>query len=321
MSDAILIQNMMKAVLHISKFERAKLHDDALKLFEQEEHNISRGLAILIHRDDQEILVLIASAAIQEGVLRTRLSSAHREDLFRAALKTSKDPNARFLIRLALSLALRQQGNSAEANEQTVLAMGDMKEMKDSSVHMISMLQAVVLGTPEDSERNIRELIPIVEELKVPGKKRATLTLRGYLANRINDQGRHEEALSLYLDVLKRQRDDLGRDNMITLITSNSIADCLLKLGRFQEAYILINSVIPDSKRKFGENHPTHLIHEVTLAESLIGLRSFENAKETLEIVLEKQTDVLGADHKKTEETENLLVSLADLTRDVPVIP
>ena len=340
MSDDTLVCKMMLAVLTVSKFERDGLGDDARKHFVLEESHIVEGLEMLIHRngqDDQELLARIANLAVG-NVLTTRLSSAHREVLYRAALERNENANARFLMPfesdenasarfqmgLLLSSALRQQGKDSEAEEHLTRALVALEYGNTTGAmsRVKAMLQIVLLGTPEDSERNIGAILPVLEGDGGLGKDhRSALSLRSYLAKRVQDQGRFAEAAALYRDALERKRAALGQDDRDTLITSNSLADCLLKLNKFEEACVLIKAVLPDSKKVFGENHRTYLIQLETLAESLIGLERFGEAKKILDRVLQKQTEVLGADNKQTRDTEDLLVSLADKIRDVPVIP
>ncbi len=317
MSDDILIKSVISSVTKVYQLQRAGNDKEALERFKEDEQNIARGLAILIRRDDQKSLALIANAAV-EGVLHTRLSSAHREALFRAALKSSENAGVRFQMRMVLGIALRQQGNTAEAEECVVRALAEAEKIPEADlpVRVMSMVGTATLGAPKDGERTIRELIPILEKVETIGKHhRTVLSLRSYLAELVQKQGRHDEAVLLYWDALENKRNTLGLNDKDTLITSNSLADCLLKLARYEEAETLIRSILPASKKIFGENHKTYLIHLETLAESLIGGQCFGEAKEILDRVLQKQTEVLGADHKQTRDTADLLVSLEDKLR------
>ncbi len=63
-----------------------------------------------------------------------------------------------------------------------------------------------------------------------------TLVMQHYIAHTLSEQGKYEDALTLYKEVLKRMTETLGPDHACSLETENALSITLLKQCKYDEA-------------------------------------------------------------------------------------
>src|SRR5262249_19561342 len=98
-----------------------------------------------------------------------------------------------------------------------------------------------------------------------------------------------KEAESLFSEVLKRSRDQLGPDHPDVLARSNDLAMFLHERGRYTEAEPLLLAAIAGAKKKLGPLHPKTLI----FIDNLAGLRAKQGKPELAEAELRNIVELL----------------------------
>ena len=86
------------------------------------------------------------------------------------------------------------------------------------------------------------------------------------MANVLRSQGRFTEARDLDTYVLERQRDVLGDEHLLTLITANGLGADLRALGEYREALDIDRQTYDSFKDEFGEDYGRTLMAAHNLA-------------------------------------------------------
>ncbi len=85
------------------------------------------------------------------------------------------------------------------------------------------------------------------------------LVWKGFLGAVYMDQGQHQKAKQLYLDILPIQRRKIGSEHWHTLRSANWLAQVHICLGEYPEADALLKEVRGSRERRLDEDHPAML--------------------------------------------------------------
>ncbi|KAI6777609.1 uncharacterized protein J7T54_002877, partial [Emericellopsis cladophorae] len=141
----------------------------------------------------------------------------------------------------------------------------------------------------------------------------STLTSMANLASTYSNQGRWEEAETLFVQVMETSKTKLGADHPLTLTSMANLAATYRNQGRWEEAETLGVQVMETRKTKLGADHPSTLTSMANLASTYRDQGRWEEA-ETLEVqVMETSKTKLGADHP---DTLSVMAHLASTYRD-----
>jgi hypothetical protein len=84
----------------------------------------------------------------------------------------------------------------------------------------------------------------------------STLTSMANLASTYRNQGRWEEAESLFVQVMETRKTELGADHPDTLTSMNNLAFTFKNRGEVEKATRLIEECVEKQKQVLGPNHP-----------------------------------------------------------------
>jgi hypothetical protein len=80
------------------------------------------------------------------------------------------------------------------------------------------------------------------------------------------EDGRHDEAEELFVQVMEKSKKKLGANHPSTLTSMADLASTYRNQGRWEAAEELEVQVMETSKKKLGANHPSTLTSIVNLA-------------------------------------------------------
>jgi tetratricopeptide (TPR) repeat protein len=133
-----------------------------------------------------------------------------------------------------------------------------------------------------------------------------------HIAEVLDNQGKYEEALQIYQEVFKKQKEKLGPNHIKTLITRRDMAYVLKNQGKYEEALQIYQEVCEKEKEKLGPNHPDTLTTLHYMALVLKNKGKYEEALQIYQEVFEKEKEVLGPNHPDTLITRNNMASVLD---------
>ncbi|MGW0871926.1 FxSxx-COOH system tetratricopeptide repeat protein [Streptomyces sp. NPDC002740] len=129
------------------------------------------------------------------------------------------------------------------------------------------------------------------------------------LARALREQGRYEEARSLYDDALPRCHRVLGKKHPDSLRLAHGSAINLRLLGRYEAARALQEVTLNAYRSILGEDHP-HSLHSANhLAVDLGALGHHDEARRLHDDTLARYRRVLGDDHPDTLRSANHLAA------------
>ncbi|KAJ7712389.1 hypothetical protein B0H14DRAFT_3119176 [Mycena olivaceomarginata] len=108
-----------------------------------------------------------------------------------------------------------------------------------------------------------------------------------------SEAGKYKEAEKLLVEVLNKQKEALGDNDLNTLHTMGHLANTYRNVGEFKKAQELEIVFL-------GDNHPNTLRAVANLATTYSELGEFKKAQELEIIALEKQKQFLGDNHPNT---------------------
>jgi tetratricopeptide (TPR) repeat protein len=112
--------------------------------------------------------------------------------------------------------------------------------------------------------------------------------------------GAFEEGRKLQNEVLKRQKQEYGTEDLRTSITMTNLASSLWYLGRFQEALQMGEQVLELRRRVLGDEHPLTLLSTGNLAWTYYELERYHEAMELMAPVVGLSQRILGTEHPTT---------------------
>ncbi len=124
------------------------------------------------------------------------------------------------------------------------------------------------------------------------------------------DQGRHDEAETLYLQTLEIMKRVLGEEHPHTLTNMSNLAAVYLAQGRYDEAEPLCLQTLEVGKRTLGEEHPQTLPTMNHLAILYDNQGRYADAETLYLQTLEISKRVLGEEHPRTVQSMGNLASL-----------
>ena len=107
-----------------------------------------------------------------------------------------------------------------------------------------------------------------------------------------SSQGKYEEILTAYQEVLDKQKQIFGTDNPDTLTTINNLALVLDSQGKYEEALKLYHEVLDKQKQILGTDHPDTLTTMNNIAFVLENQGKYEEALKLYQVVLDKKIDI-----------------------------
>ncbi|HEV2640218.1 MAG TPA: FxSxx-COOH system tetratricopeptide repeat protein [Actinocrinis sp.] len=130
--------------------------------------------------------------------------------------------------------------------------------------------------------------------------RRQQLFLRFHMGNVYRSQGEFEKARDLNEKVLAEQSEELGTDDLHTLMTAAGLAGDLRGLGHYQEALEMDEETYNRLKLLFGEDHERTLTAASNLAVSYRVNGESRKARERDSDTLDRRRQVLGSKHPYT---------------------
>ncbi|MFI8203584.1 FxSxx-COOH system tetratricopeptide repeat protein [Streptomyces sp. NPDC085937] len=129
------------------------------------------------------------------------------------------------------------------------------------------------------------------------------------MARALREQGRYEEARSLYDDALPRYHRVMGKEHTDSLRLAHGSAINLRLLGRYEAARALQEETLNTYRSVLGEDHP-HTLHSANhLAVDLGAMGHHDEARRLHEDTLARYRRVLGDDHPDTLRSANHLAA------------
>jgi serine/threonine protein kinase/tetratricopeptide (TPR) repeat protein len=107
-------------------------------------------------------------------------------------------------------------------------------------------------------------------------------------------QGRADESVKLYEELVPRCKAKLGPDDKFTLGSMNNLAMGYFDLGKYEDAIRVYQEVLPLKKTKFGPDDPSTLITMTNLANCYGRLKQYELALKVRLETYELQKTKLG---------------------------
>ncbi len=116
-------------------------------------------------------------------------------------------------------------------------------------------------------------------------------------------QGKHDEALSLYSECLKGRKTRLGLSHPDTLNTMLNMAIVYYKQGKYDEALSLYSECLKGRKTRLGPDHPHTLRTMNNMAVVYRNQGKYDEALSLYSQCLEGSKTRLGPDHPDTLST------------------
>lgn len=177
-----------------------------------------------------------------------------------------------------------------------------------STLSSRNTLAGALRGSPErlaEAERMYRAMLADVD-----GGSDLALTVRHNLAAVLIHQGRHDEALEMYrelVDIRSRLKGDRDPD---TLVARHNYAVVLNRLGHAGEAETLIAEVLEGYRRAFGHRHARTLGVQVDLAAMKANQGRATEAVPLLRDAIDGFRSTHGPDHPRVRELTGVLRQL-----------
>jgi hypothetical protein len=115
---------------------------------------------------------------------------------------------------------------------------------------------------------------------------------KSQVASRLSVEGRYQEALELYEQVLVQRAERYGPDHPKTRLTKLMMAQSLIGLGRSEEARDVLSGLVEACVRLQGGTDDETLRARIWLAKAFINLGDYGSAHEELKAIFQahKQT-------------------------------
>lgn len=163
--------------------------------------------------------------------------------------------------RINLATVYIGQGDYTKARklltELTELTHGEDSDFKENvAIGLNNLGHLLVLeGNPESAETHLRQAEQLFQELHGP-KHPTTLKVKYHIARALKAQGRAEQALKLFEEVLETQILVLGDLHASTEATAIEIVSIRRDAGQLDSAIRFFEEKLETARRNFGEDHP-----------------------------------------------------------------
>ncbi|KAJ7712592.1 P-loop containing nucleoside triphosphate hydrolase protein [Mycena metata] len=186
---------------------------------------------------------------------------------------------------------------------------GTVQNPKGYMFTMGSILGMAILERPQQDMQLTSLLLYSHVELAVQMNTNIAWVFKSQYAIIFWEGGRYKQAEKLQEEVLEEQKQVLGENHPVTLLSMGNLASSYQDLGEHQKAQKLEVIVLEKQKQILGENHPDTLHTMGNLANSYSNLGEHQVAKELQGIVLEKRKQILGENHPDTLHIMGALAS------------
>ncbi|MER6526467.1 tetratricopeptide repeat protein [Streptomyces sp. NPDC001508] len=168
-------------------------------------------------------------------------------------------------------------------------------------------------GTLRDSPERLAEAEYMYRAMlaDVDGGSDLALTVRHNLAAVLIHQGRHDEALEMYRELVDARSRLKGERHPDTLVARHNYAVVLNRLGRASEAETLIAEVLEGYRRAYGHRHARTLGVQVDLAAMKANQGRTAEAVPLLRDAIDGYRSTHGPDHPRVRELTGILAQLA----------
>ena len=165
-------------------------------------------------------------------------------------------------------------------------------------------------------EVNIASALEKVIELRPTGNQEFLSALHS-AAVMLEEDGRYDEALSLFNEALKARSKVSGDKHRATLTAMNSLASCLVGAKRYAEAEIHMNKCIETASLEYGENDPFVLSVRSNLGSLYRSTNRNEDAVTCFEDVVNKHRQNCADDDGDLNAETLVAMSLLASTLEV----
>jgi len=288
---------------------------DAIAYFAPE--SINREIFLDLASDDERKLRsavrLLVKYSMINGEQNQSVLSIHRlvQEVTRLGLKgQGKEEES---LKKALKLV---EANFKKENLDHAVSVWNHASKYEKLVKEFSKLPSRIVSQLDDAVR--------YEEAYLFGKKASTildgilwtdhpdtLSTMSSIADVLYKQGKYDEALKEYKEVLGRREKVLGENNPDTLSTENSIADVLYKQGKYDEALKEYKEVLEKRKEALPQDHHDTLSTMRSIAVVLNNKGEYDDALKICNKVIEKKAGnldrgTLSTMHEKARALDNL---------------
>lgn len=139
---------------------------------------------------------------------------------------------------------------------------------------------------------------------------RYTMASLTNFASLLKDQGRLDEAGSLFKDVLQFAVKQMGPQHPTTLMSKNNLGYLLMNQGNLDEAEILFREVLEANARQLGLDHPETVVTKINLVELEESRGRICEAVILCRQAIDADLKHLGKHHWRTVQSMSKLVTL-----------
>jgi tetratricopeptide (TPR) repeat protein len=136
----------------------------------------------------------------------------------------------------------------------------------------------------------------VVLHIKPPSRKvKERATLQFNVAWYLDEQGQYDAAEKLHRQALEERQRSLGKDDLDTMKSSNSLATVLWRCGRYDEAALMHKETLKAREERFGYDHVDTLTSYSNLSDVLWDQGRYREAETMNQRALEAfQTTAIG---------------------------
>lgn len=144
----------------------------------------------------------------------------------------------------------------------------------------------------------------VITTLSIAVEKETVITLKLKLQNRLGllyrQQGRYEDAIQLFIQLLDLQKLHLKEDHLDTMETMNNLAEAYGMLYQYDQARNILQECLEMKKRILTIKHPDTLLSMHELAWILMCEEKYDIANELFNECLQMRQEILGPNHLDT---------------------
>lgn len=257
--------------------------------------------------------LLIATFAIGGPIVAT-IVSAKNQELVKANDKLNKSNDA-------LGTANTALGKSNTDLEAARLEEADRRREAELRLKQLEKGNAILSSifrnlNPLEEQQEVSLQVILGQRLKTAveqldeeavGDRLTVARLQYDLAVSLNGLGFAQDAVHVHEKAFATRKELLGPENLETLTSQVSLADCHLVLGNVAESAKLQQAALEIMNRTLSPDHETRLSSMNNLARVYEDMRRFNESLPLMEEVYQRRLAALGEDHERTlVSTSNL---------------
>ena len=155
------------------------------------------------------------------------------------------------------------------------------------------------LGAPHLAEPHLTSAFEL-RHAELGGEHPDTISAMNNVAVAYQEQGRFDDAVSLFEKVVEDRKRVLGEEHADTLQSVGNLAVSYIEVGRYQEAGLLLQPALKAQRRTLGREHEDTLTSMHNLAYLYRNQGRFEEAEPLLREALDVLRPTKGEDHPDT---------------------